>query len=185
VASSLAHAKVLVASAIWGPRASTKRTPKVPAKGRHGIKAKTVDEFDSDDDKATSLGARVPAPPQALAASAVQVASSPAPRQSLGGLIVWGHGAGARRPPKAPAKGRHGIKAKAVNKFDLDNNKAMSLGATVPAPPKALAASAIQGRGAGARRGNGGAGTRPNDNLTAAKHGVVCLLRQPQDGKNC
>ncbi len=32
--------------------------PKAPAKGRHSVKAKTVDKNDSDDDKITSVGAK-------------------------------------------------------------------------------------------------------------------------------
>ena len=90
-----------------------------------------------------------------------------------------------RRAPKVSAKGKHGIKAKAINKFDSDNNEAASHGTRVPAPPRALAASAVQGYKAGARRGNGGTGTCPNNDVTTAKCGVICLLRQPRDGKNC
>jgi hypothetical protein len=106
VASSPPHVKASAASAVWGREAGARRAPKALAKGGHGIKARTVDEFDSDDDEAASLGARDPAPPQALAASAVQVASSPAPRQNLG---ILGHlGPWSRREtgPQGALQGR-------------------------------------------------------------------------------
>ncbi len=43
-----------------GPQSWRETGPKAPAKGRHGIKAKTVNKFDLNDDEAASLGARVP-----------------------------------------------------------------------------------------------------------------------------
>jgi hypothetical protein len=46
--------------------------PKAPAKGRHGIEVKIVNENNSDDDKITSVGARKPAPLQASVAVATQ-----------------------------------------------------------------------------------------------------------------
>jgi hypothetical protein len=54
--------------------------------------------------------------------------------KALAPLVVWGRGAGVRRAPKAPAKDRHGIKAKTVDKFDLDDDEAASLGTRVPRP---------------------------------------------------
>jgi hypothetical protein len=76
--------------------------------------------------------------------------------------------------PKAPAKGRHGVKAKTMNKNDLDNNKIMSVGAKKPAPLQASSAVAARGPpvtrsgGAGVIRRDGSAGTRPDDNIAAA-----------------
>jgi hypothetical protein len=53
-----------------------------------------------------------------LAALAIQVASSPAHTKALAASAVWGHEVGAKRTPKAPAKGGHNIKAKTIDMFD-------------------------------------------------------------------
>ncbi len=68
--------------------------------------------------------------------------------------------------PKAPTKGGHGIEIASVNKDDLDDDKIDSVGARKPALLQALAAAAIWGK-VGVRRGDGGAGMRPDDNIVA------------------
>ncbi len=75
--------------------------------------------------------------------------------------------------PKAPAKGGHGVEAKTVNENDSDNDEITSVGAKKPAPLRASAAVAARGPSvtrsgrAGAIRGDGGAGMRPDDDIVA------------------
>jgi hypothetical protein len=75
---------------------------------------------------------------------------------------------------KAFVKGGHGVKVKTVNKNDSDDDDIMSIGAKKPAPLQALAAVAARGPSvtrsgrAGAIRGDGGAGTCPDNNVMAA-----------------
>jgi hypothetical protein len=77
-------------------------------------------------------------------------------------------------PPKAPAKGGHGIEVKTLNKNNSDDNEIMSVGTRKPAPLQALAAVAARGPsvtrlgGAGAIHGDSGAGTHPEDDVVAA-----------------
>ena len=94
--------------------------PKAPAKGRNGVEVETINEYDLDNDEVASIGARVLAPCQALAASNVASIGTraPAPRQPSAASAIRGQEAGTRRFPTAPAQGGHGAEAKNLDKYN-------------------------------------------------------------------
>jgi hypothetical protein len=63
-------------------------------------------------------------------------------------------GHGKAEAPKAPAKGRRGIKIASHDKDDSDDDEIMRVGATKPALLQASAAAAVRGK-VGANRGDG------------------------------
>ncbi len=88
---------------------------------------------------------------------------------------------GKARAPKAPAKGGHGIEITNVDKDDSDDDKIMSVGATKPALLRASAAAAVRGE-VSTRRGDGGVGMCPDDNITAAARFALGVKgRMPDD----
>jgi hypothetical protein len=128
-ASSTAPRRALAASAVRGHGAGARRAPKAGAKGGHGVEAKTVNKYNLDDDEAVSIGARVPAPPQALAERARDAsigARIPAPPQALAALVLRGRGTGTM--------------AAEIAKANAEWAQNVSVSARILAPPQASAA---------------------------------------------